>query len=120
MSDVSRFRRLREPGSARLRLSFEGRPIDAAPGDSVAAALLAAGVGATRETPVSGAPRAPFCMMGACFECLVEIDGEENVQACMTVVRDGMTVRRQRGARRFEPGSATGLETGEGSDDASL
>ncbi len=112
MSDVSRFRRLREPGPARLRLSFEGRAIDAAPGDSVAAALLAAGVGATRETPVSGAPRAPFCMMGACFECLVEIDGEENVQACMTPVRDGMTVRRQRGARR--------LEAGEGGDDGAV
>ena len=116
MSDVSRFRRLREPGPARVRLNFEGRAIDAAPGDTVAAALLVAGVGATRETPVSGAPRAPFCMMGACFECLVEIDGEENVQACMTPVRDGMTVRRQRGARRFE----TVLETGEGSDDESV
>ena len=102
MSDVSRFRRLREPDPAPVRLSFEGRAIDAAPGDSVAAALLAAGVGATRATPISGAPRAPFCMMGACFECLVEIDGEENLQACMTPVRDGMTVRRQRGARRFE------------------
>ncbi len=114
MSDVSRFRRLPEPDPARerLRLSFEGRAIDATPGDSVAAALLAAGVGATRETPVSGAPRAPFCMMGACFECLVEIDGEENVQACMTPVRDGMAVRRQRGARR--------LEAGEGVDDGAV
>ncbi len=112
MSDVSRFRRLRELGPAPLRLSFEGRAIEAAPGDSVAAALLATGVSATRETPVSGAPRAPFCMMGACFECLVEIDGEENVQACMTTVRDAMTVRRQRGARRFGSG------TGEGSGDS--
>jgi len=96
-------------------LSFEGRAIEAVPGDTVAAALLVAGVGVTRETPVSGAPRAPFCMMGACFECLVEIDGEENVQACMTPVRDGMAVRRQRGARRLE----TVPETGEGSDDTS-
>ncbi len=102
MSDGLRFHRLRELGSARVRLTFDGRAIDAAPADTVAAALLAAGVRVTRETPVSGAPRAPFCMMGACFECLVEIDGEENVQACMTPVRDGMTVRRQRGARRFE------------------
>ena len=102
MSDVSRFRRLHEPGPDRVRLNFEGTEVVAAPGDSVAAALLAAGVTSTRETPVSGAPRAPFCMMGTCFECLVEIDGEENVQACMTLIRDGMTVRRQRGARQFE------------------
>ena len=102
VNDVSRFQRLREPGPARVRLTFEGRVIDAAPGDTVAAALLAAGVSTTRETPVSGAARAPFCMMGACFECMVEIDGEENVQACMILIRDGMTVRKQRGARQFE------------------
>jgi predicted molibdopterin-dependent oxidoreductase YjgC len=55
-------------------------------------------------------------MMGACFECLVEIDGEENVQACMTTVREAMTVRRQRGARRFGPEA----EAGEGSDDSNV
>ena len=112
MSDVLRFQRLRDPGPARLRLTFEGRTIEAAPGETVAAALLVADVGATRETPVSDAPRAPFCMMGACFECLVEIDGEENVQACITTVREAMTVCRQRGARRFG--------SGEGSDDTNI
>ena len=42
-------------------------------------------------------------MMGVCFDCLVEIDGEPNRQACLVQVREGMTVRRQRGARAFEP-----------------
>ena len=37
-------------------------------------------------------------MMGACFECLVDVDGRPAVQACMTEVRDGMVVRRQMGA----------------------
>ena len=41
------------------------------------------------------APRAPFCMMGACFECLVEIDGRANQRACQVRVRGGMRVRRQ-------------------------
>jgi predicted molibdopterin-dependent oxidoreductase YjgC len=50
---------------------------------------------------VSGEPRAPYCMMGVCFECLVEVDGVPNVQACMTSVREGMTVRRQHGARQI-------------------
>ncbi len=38
-------------------------------------------------------------MMGACFECLVEIDGISNRQACMIQVRAGMIVRRMAGAR---------------------
>jgi predicted molibdopterin-dependent oxidoreductase YjgC len=93
---VSPFLRLREPDAA-VRLTWDGEEILAAPGDTLAAALLAAGVEAFRSTPVSGAPRAPYCMMGACFECLVDVDGRPAVQACMTQVRDGMVVRRQRG-----------------------
>jgi len=81
------------------RIEFEGTPIAARTGDSVAAALLMAGVGHFRTTPVSGTPRAPYCMMGICFDCLVEIDGVANQQACMVQVQDGMTIRRQQGAR---------------------
>ena len=92
------FRRL-EPGRVALRIDFEGRSVPACPGDSVAAALLAAGAGPFRQTPASGAPRSAYCMMGACFDCLVEIDGAPNRQACLVPVADGMRVRRQRGAR---------------------
>ena len=49
------------------------------------------GVAATRVSPVSGTPRGPFCMMGACFECVVSVDGHTE-RACMTEVRDGMCV----------------------------
>jgi predicted molibdopterin-dependent oxidoreductase YjgC len=41
-------------------------------------------------------------MMGVCFDCLMEIDGEANQQACMTTVRDGMRVARQRGAPKLD------------------
>jgi len=92
------FRRL-ETADAEISFSYEGLEIVARAGDSVAAALLAAGETRLRETPVSGAPRAPYCMMGVCFECLVEIDGVGNRQACLTPVAAGMRVRRQRGAR---------------------
>jgi len=68
-------------------------------GDTVAAALLVAGIDHCRTTPISGAKRAPYCMMGVCFECLMEIDGIGNRQACLTPVVAGMQVRRQRGAR---------------------
>jgi D-hydroxyproline dehydrogenase subunit gamma len=86
-------------GSADLTIWFDGQAVPARPGDSVAVALLAAGITTTRTTPVSGAPRGPFCMMGACFDCLSVVDGRPNVQTCMMPVRDGMRVQRQDGAR---------------------
>jgi hypothetical protein len=69
----------------------------------VAAALLAAGIVACRTTPVGDVPRAPFCMMGVCFDCLVEIDGMGSRQACLVRVRDGMRIDTQHGRRRAEP-----------------
>lgn len=80
-------------------LVFEGSEISFRPGDSVAAALLAAGASHLRESPVDESQRAPYCMMGVCFECLVEIDGKQNQQSCLTRARPGMVVRRQHGAR---------------------
>lgn len=96
------FRRI-EPGAPEggPRLSFEGCEIAFHPGDSLAVALLAAGIGALRQSPVDASPRAPYCMMGVCFECLVEIDGRQNQQACLTPAEDGMVVRRQIGARQL-------------------
>ena len=94
------FRRL--PDSAEhVVFEFEGGALEARVGDSVAAALLSNGVLVFRTTPISGAPRGPWCLIGNCHECLVEIDGESNRQACMVEVRSGMRVRRQHGAREL-------------------
>ena len=108
MPDASRFRRLEESAGAPVRLTVEGEAVTARAGETVAEALLAAGYPAFRETPVSGTARGPFCMMGACFDCLVEIDGRPNRQACMTPVAEGMTVRRMAGARRVDGGGPHG------------
>jgi hypothetical protein len=89
-------------GTADLTIWFDGQAVPARTGDSVAVALLAAGITTTRTTPVSGAPRGPFCMMGACFDCLVVVDDRANVQTCMMLARDGMRIRRQEGARTIE------------------
>ncbi len=91
------FETRRSPGPA-VRIAFDGAPLDVAPGQSVAAALLTAGVAAMRQTPVTGASRAAYCMMGVCFDCLVVIDGQTNRLACMVTVRDGMRVETQAGA----------------------
>ncbi len=93
------FRRLSQPDRGTVRLLVDGRPITAQTGDSVAAALLSAGVLICRSSVVSGAPRAPYCMMGVCFECLVAIDGVGSRQACLARVRDGMRIDTQSGKR---------------------
>ena len=77
---------------------LDDQPIVGRAGETVAACLLRAGASHFRTTPVSGAPRLPFCMIGHCFDCLVEIDGIGSRQACLTLVEEGMCVRRQQGA----------------------
>ena len=94
------FTRLPEAeAAASISLTVDGRCVRARPGDSVAAALLAAGFSYCRSTPVSGAKRAPYCMIGVCFECLLTIDGVGNCQGCLVAVREGMRVALQQGKR---------------------
>ena len=92
------FRRLDDKG-ATLILKVDGQEIRARDGDTVAAALLAAGIKHIRTTPVSGKPRATYCLMGVCFDCLVTIDGVGSRQACLVPVREGMSVETQLGKR---------------------
>ena len=66
-------------------------------GTTVAAMVLAQGLRTTRTTPVSGANRAPFCMMGVCYDCLMIIDGQANQRTCTTYVRQGMQIETQQG-----------------------
>lgn len=92
------FKHIVGAGSTELTFSFEGKTLLARRGDTVASALLLSLEQVTRETPLSGSARGPYCLMGVCFECLVEINGVPNRQACMTLVEEGMAVRKQRGA----------------------
>ncbi|MCV0427444.1 MAG: (2Fe-2S)-binding protein [Roseibium sp.] len=87
------FTPLETASGRQVTFNFDGREFTAQEGTPLAAALLGAGVSEFRSTPVSASPRGPFCMMGACFDCLVQID-DVTVQACMTPVRDGLVVKR--------------------------
>ncbi|WP_255007456.1 (2Fe-2S)-binding protein [Roseovarius sp. M141] len=90
MKPVSPFREITPKGN-HVAVRFEAADLMLPRGENLAGALLVAGVMPFRHTPVSGAPRGPFCMMGACFDCLVEIDGVTR-QACMLQVTDGMEI----------------------------
>ena len=80
------------PTGPPVRLRFDGREIEALPGETIAAALAAADIVAVRQAR-SGAPRGPFCGMGVCFDCLVTVDGRPNQRACLTKAQAGMDVR---------------------------
>lgn len=78
----------RRHDSADLEIEVDGASIPARTGESVAAAMLAAGIAAFGRDP-KGGPRGPVCMMGACFQCACTIDGVPDARACRTaVVRD--------------------------------
>lgn len=80
----------RERG-AKVTIEVDGRPLTAFAGETVATALLAAGLPALRVTR-SGAPRSAYCGMGVCWECVLTIDGAPNQRACDVGIRDGMRV----------------------------
>jgi sarcosine oxidase subunit alpha len=92
------FKRLGDAG-ATLTFTVDGKPVRARSGDTVAAAMLAAGIRHCRTTPVTGAERAPYCLMGVCFDCLVTVDGVGSRQGCLVPVREGMKVETQDGKR---------------------
>jgi predicted molibdopterin-dependent oxidoreductase YjgC len=76
----------------RLTVHVDGQAVPAFAGESVATVLLALGRQTFRHTDKHHAPRGLFCGMGVCFDCLVTIDGVENVRACMTPVKEGMVI----------------------------
>jgi predicted molibdopterin-dependent oxidoreductase YjgC len=75
-----------------IQLRVDGQLIPAYEGETVAAALLAAGRRIFRQRVPSGDPRGIFCGIGMCFDCLVTVDSTQIVRACMTPVREGMQI----------------------------
>jgi predicted molibdopterin-dependent oxidoreductase YjgC len=92
------FKRLENNPDKRVMISIDGKPVAVAAGETVAAAVLVSGMGYTRTTAVSASPRAPFCLMGVCYECLMVIDGQPNRRACQEYVVEGMRIETQHGA----------------------
>jgi predicted molibdopterin-dependent oxidoreductase YjgC len=78
-----------------VRWTFDGEEVRAFEGQTIAAALLAAGRRIWRYTSRRREPRGLFCGMGICFDCLVRVEGRPNVRACQTPVREGMRVETQ-------------------------
>ena len=74
-----------------VAVTVDGQPIVAYQGETIAAALLAAGRRTFRHTTPGGEPRGLFCGIGVCFDCLVAVGGTQ-LRACVTPVQDGMEI----------------------------
>ena len=91
------FKQLSEGQADNVEIILNGQSVLVSRGISVAAAALSHQQRFTRTTPVSDSKRAPFCMMGGCYDCLMVIDGKANQQACATYGQQGMRVDNQQG-----------------------
>ncbi len=76
----------------KITLKVNGTEIQAYKGETVLAALIAAGYKTLKNNPVNQEPRGALCGMGVCFECTVTINGVPNIRACMTEVSEGMNI----------------------------
>jgi len=79
----------------RIEIEVDGERVEAFLGETVAAALIAAGRPILRHTDRARAPRGIYCGIGVCFECLVGVDDRPRVRACQTPVAPGMRVDTQ-------------------------
>jgi predicted molibdopterin-dependent oxidoreductase YjgC len=80
-----------------VSVMVDGTPLPAYLGETLAAAMLAAGRRTLRAAPRTGSPRGVFCGMGVCYDCLIVVDGRPNVRSCTTYVAEGMQAQTQRG-----------------------
>ncbi|MBP8537860.1 (2Fe-2S)-binding protein [Streptomyces sp. MK37H] len=106
-------------GSSSYRLTFDGTTVTARPGQSVGAALVAAGIVAWRTTRREGRPRGLFCGIGVCFDCLITVDGHPGQRACLVPARDGMRLSAEGGEGidgrgGVEDGGGGGMASGAG------
>jgi len=83
------------PQRRRVIIYYNDKPIEAYEGEPIAVALLAAGIRNLRITDKKRGPRGVFCCIGRCSDCLVTVNGEQNVRSCITPVEEGARIESQ-------------------------
>lgn len=85
-----------------VRFTFDGKELEGCEGETIAAALCAAGISTHRYTTKRHEPRGIFCAIGRCTDCVMIVDGKPNTRTCITPLREGMNVQTQDGIRAKE------------------
>ncbi len=87
----------------RVSFTLDGETLEGFEGEPIAAALHDNGVRVLRLSIHRRRPRGFFCAIGNCSSCLMIVDGKPNVRVCVTPLREGMVVERQRDKGRLNP-----------------
>ncbi|WP_026476083.1 (2Fe-2S)-binding protein [Alkaliphilus transvaalensis] len=82
---------------AKIAFTFDGQPFEGYEGETIAAALHAAGVKVLSHSHEHHRPRGLYCAIGNCSSCMMEVNGEPNVRVCVESLTDGMVVNTQKG-----------------------
>ena len=85
-----------------INFTFNGQPMKGYEGETIAAALHAAGVKVLAKSLEKHRPRGFYCAIGNCASCQMIVDGEPNVRTCITLLKEGMTVETQEGKGRIK------------------
>lgn len=78
-----------------IDFTFNSASHSAIAGQTIAAALIDSGNRILRSTRFNNEPRAIFCGIGICFDCLVIVDDVRNQRACLVEVLPGMRIASQ-------------------------
>ncbi|MDP6786203.1 MAG: (2Fe-2S)-binding protein [Rhodospirillales bacterium] len=88
---MPQFVRLKEKSRPPVTITVDGATVEALEGDTLLTALLTNGR-RVRESEFGDGARAGFCVIGACQDCWVWMDGGERTRACTTYIVEGMTI----------------------------
>lgn len=80
-----------------ITFTYNGKKIKAYQGETIAAALHAAGIKVLKKSDKYKRPRGLFCAIGNCSSCHMVVNGTPNVKTCITTVKEGMVVKREVG-----------------------
>ena len=83
----------RRPNASRATFTLDGEALVAFEGETLLAALMSEKGWPLRRTECQDTARGMFCGMGVCMDCLVHVEGEGIVRACMVFVREGLVCR---------------------------
>lgn len=81
----------------KVKFTFNGQELEGYEGETIQAALHAAGVKVLGKSIKMHRPRGFYCAIGNCSSCFMVVDGVPNVKTCVTALKEGMVVETQEG-----------------------
>ncbi len=78
--------------STPVTITVDGAALTGITGQSIAGIVMASDQLELRRTAQHDRPRGVFCGIGVCFDCIVVVNGIQDVRACQRKAREGDVV----------------------------